>query len=206
MALRRRSTTETEIKLGVRNVPEMIRRIRALGATGGKRLFEQNTLYDTPKGDFRRSGCLLRLRIERSAVESDRPASARLAKPVRAVLTAKMPGPASAGPKYKQKTEREAIVRDPAAWPGMLRGLGFRAGFRYEKCRSSFRLGGLHLDLDETPAGNYLELEGPPEAIDRAARRLGYGPARYIRETYWDLYAAQCRSQGRIPRNMIFAG
>jgi adenylate cyclase class IV len=55
--------------------------------------------------------------------------------------------------------------------------LGFRPGFRYEKYRASFRLPNLHVDLDETPAGNFLELEGSPKAIERVAHALGYSAA-----------------------------
>jgi adenylate cyclase class 2 len=86
----------------------------------------------------------------------------------------------------------------------MLGSLGLRPGFRYEKYRSTFRLPGLHLDLDETPIGVFLELEGSPSAIDRTARALGYAPRDFIRATYYDLYAADCRRHGRIPRNMLF--
>ena len=78
-----------------------------------------------------------------------------------------------------------------------------------EKFRTRFRLcplhlDPLHLDLDETPVGNFLELEGSPRQIDRAARALGYRPADYLRATYWDLYAAHARRRGKIPRHMLF--
>jgi adenylate cyclase class 2 len=79
-----------------------------------------------------------------------------------------------------------------------------RPGFRYEKYRSTFRLPGLHLDLDETPAGVFLELEGSPSAIDRTAKALGYAPRDFVRTTYWDIYAADCRRRGCTPRNMVF--
>jgi hypothetical protein len=62
----------------------------------------------------------------------------------------------------------------------------------------------LHLDLDETPVGVFLELEGDPQAIDRAARALGYLHHDYVRGTYWDLYRAECERRGRIARNMLF--
>ncbi|HWG58507.1 MAG TPA: class IV adenylate cyclase [Candidatus Acidoferrales bacterium] len=195
-APRKRSATETEIKLRVRDLAEAIGRIRAIGARGGESVFEENTLYDTPGSDLRRGGCLLRLRTERKAA----------GRAARGVLTAKMPVAGDpAAKRYKRKAEREAILREPARWPGALRSLGFRAGFRYQKYRTAFRLGGVHLDLDETPVGNFLELEGPPRAIDRVARRLGYRPKDYIRENYWGLYAADCRARGQAPGNMVFA-
>jgi hypothetical protein len=35
--------------------------------------------------------------------------------------------------------------------------------------------------LDETPAGVFLELEGPSRWIDRTARRLGFAESDYLR-------------------------
>ena len=93
-------------------------------------------------------------------------------------------------------------------WLAAFARIGFRPGFRYEKFRTSFRnipsAAGLHLDLDETPVGDFLEIEGAPREIDRIARALGFSPRDYIRSTYWDLYAAECRRRGQIPRNMLF--
>ncbi|MGA8072549.1 MAG: hypothetical protein WB995_03685, partial [Candidatus Acidiferrales bacterium] len=80
-------------------------------------------------------------------------------------------------------------------------------GFRYEKYRTEYRLAklkDLHLDLDETPIGDYLELEGSPAAIDRAAKLLGFKAADYITATYWDLYVADCRGRGITPSDLVF--
>ena len=75
---------------------------------------------------------------------------------------------------------------------------------RDSKFRTSFRLPNLHLDLDETPLGAFLELEGAAKAIDRVSRALGYSTHDYLRSSYWDVYAAACRRLGRLPRNMVF--
>ena len=94
------------------------------------------------------------------------------------VITSKSPAPDSGRSRYKEKLERELVVRSPRGWPANLRSLGFRPGFRYEKFRTTFRLPGLHLDLDETPVGVFLEIEGRPEAIDRVARATRIFAAR----------------------------
>jgi adenylate cyclase class 2 len=163
------------------------------------RVLERNALYDTPEGDFYRRKRLLRLRIETPAPSRVIPAGRG-----RIVITSKAPAPLFSVSRYKEKLEREAGLRSLRGWPGVLRSLGLRPSFRYEKHRTTFRLPGLHLDLDETPVGVFLELEGAPRAIDRIARILGFGPENYLRSTYWDLYAAACRRRGRIPRNMLF--
>jgi adenylate cyclase, class 2 len=193
---------EVEIKLRVADAPALLKRLHGLGATSHGRVLEQNTLYDTPGSYFRSRSRLLRLRIE---TPSPGPG------PVRAVLTAKAPTPvAGAGSRrqrksrFKERLERELVVKDPHRWPSILRSLGLRPAFRYEKYRSEFRLPGVHVYLDETPAGSFLELEGSPRAIDRAAKALGFTRLEYFRGTYWDVYAADCRRKGLTPRNMLF--
>jgi adenylate cyclase, class 2 len=186
---------ETEIKLGVSDLPRLLDRLRQLGAHNHGRAFERNTIYDTAEGEFRRCGRLLRLRIETRG-------SRRTAK-----LTSKAPAKWSPRsiPRHKRRFESEVEIRDPNKTAARLGTIGLRPSFRYEKFRTSFRLRGLHLDLDETPIGTFLELEGRPGDIDRVAGKLGYEPSDYIRGTYWDLYAADCRRRGRKPTSMVFA-
>jgi adenylate cyclase, class 2 len=198
----RKTNREIEIKLPVSDIRATTRALKALGAVSHARVLEENTLYDTPQCDLRNSGRLLRLRIETpSATTGSRSRAPRL------VLTSKAPPSQPRGrrksPRYKERAERELIAshRD---WPAALKRLGLEPSFRYEKYRTGFRLRGLHMDLDETPAGTFLELEGRPFAIDRAAHALGYQPCDYIRGTYWDVYVADCRRRGRKPKNMLF--
>jgi len=194
-----RTIREIEVKLRVADVDSLIRKLGRLGCRCSGRVRERNTLYDTPDSDIRRLGRLLRIRVETPAPSMLVRGGVR-----RTVITSKSPAPASAGSRYKEKIERELAVRSRLNWPTTLRSLGFRPGFSYEKFRSTFRLPGLHLDLDETPVGVFLELEGSPRAIDRAAKSLGFSRCDYIRGTYWEVYAAECRRRGRSPRNMLF--
>jgi adenylate cyclase class 2 len=200
MIPRRSAKPEIEIKLRVDNIEALARDLRRIGAKSLGRVLERNTLYDTAESHFRKRGCLLRLRTEV-------PAPSRLARggPRRAVATSKTPIPSASRSRYKQKFERETAVAFAGRWPQALTALGLRAAFCYEKYRTMYRVGALHVDLDETPVGVFLELEGDPRSIDRVARRLGFGPRDYMRGTYWDLYAAECRYRGRVPRNMLFS-
>jgi adenylate cyclase class 2 len=190
---------EIEIKLRVSDLPTLIRRLRGLGASAYGRVFEQNTIYDTHDSALHRRGRLLRVRVETPA-----PTHLIRAGSPGALLTSKVPVPPSGSARYKVKLERELPLRDPRRWPAILQALGLRPAFRYEKYRSTFRLPGLALDLDETPVGIFLELEGSPGTIDRTARALGYSRREYFRGTYWDLYAAECRRRGRAIKDMIF--
>src|SRR5271170_275505 len=191
----KKSNPEIEIKLRITDQQAIERKILALGATPQPRLQEQNTLYDTPQSHLRQRHMLLRLRIETPA-----PHHKPTGKTERVILTSKAPPPPRQNNKpsrYKIRSEREQVVtKSSRQYAKALIALGFRPTFRYDKFRTTFRLPNLHLDLDETPAGTFLELEGSPRAIDRAARSLGFTKKDYLRSTYWDLYVTHCRRRG----------
>ena len=199
-----KTKSEVEIKLRITNIPEILHKIKKLRAIPHPRLHEQNTLYDTPQSHLRRRKMLLRLRIETLAKCNS--ASNRGAE--RAILTAKAPlprGQETNPSPYKIRSEREQPVpQSSRRYARALTSLGFRPTFRYDKFRTTFRLPNLHLDLDETPAGTYLELEGSPKAINHAANALGFTKNAYLRATYWDLYVAACRRRSTKPKNMLF--
>jgi len=62
----------------------------------------------------------------------------------------------------------------------------------------------LLIEIDETPIGVFLELEGPGKAIDRAAQALGFTKSDYVPENYMVLYREYCRSKGQQPADMLF--
>jgi adenylate cyclase class IV len=143
------------------------------------------------------------------------------APPTRQILTFKRPtaqqlaAPAadrypSAG-SHKIREEIEAEVSDSANLIKIFEGLGMRGWFRYEKYRTTYQLPAakswakdLLVELDETPIGTFVELEGPPAAIDRAATELGYTKSNYILTNYLALYVEDCRRKGIQPEDMLF--
>ena len=147
-------------------------------------------------------------------------ASARPSKPTRQILTFKRPtaqqaaAPTSHYPSFgshKVRDEIEAQVADAGNLVKIFEGLGMRGWFRYEKYRTTYQLPaaktwarGLLIEVDETPIGTFVELEGPPGAIDRAATELGYSKRDYILTNYLALYAEDCRRKGQQPQNMLF--
>ena len=115
------------------------------------------------------------------------------------------------GERHKVREEIELEVSDGKALARIFEGLGMRTSFQYEKFRTTFCLPssrhwakGLLLELDETPIGVFLELEGPASAIDRAARALGFEKRGYVLANYMDLYREYCRRRGEEPRDMLF--
>lgn len=174
---------ETEVKLRVAD-PEAVRaRLQAVGAARRReRHFEDNVLYDDPQASLRSRGSVLRLR---RTVHGG-------------VLTFK--GPRHMQDGVKSREERETEVGDPQALEGILLCLGYRPVFRYQKYRESWSLAGQAIEVDETPVGVFLEIEGDTEGIHRAAAALGYGRDDYLSESYVALFFA---SGGR--GDMVFA-
>ena len=76
------------------------------------------------------------------------------------------------------------------AFGQILTRLGYQPSFAYEKFRTTFRAAGEEgiVTLDETPIGDFLELEGPGSWIDQTAITLGFGSADYITSSYAALY------------------
>ena len=84
--------------------------------------------------------------------------------------------------------------------------IGYHPIFRYEKFRTEYAKapGTGKVLLDETPIGNYLEIEGSPRWIDSTARLLGFSTADYITRSYGYLYLAYCRERRISPNDMLF--
>jgi adenylate cyclase class 2 len=192
MRLRR----ETEIKLLVGDRKQWGERLSQQGFKVSKaRHLERNYLFDFPDLRLRSSRSLLRLRFADGEVW----------------LTFK--GPPLRTRRYKTRREIETRVEDGVLLREVLKSLGLKQVFIYEKYRTIFTQGGkagVHglpqAVYDETPIGNYLELEGPGKWIDEVAARLGYSHQDYITSSYLALYFQKCLEEGKKPRNMVFKG
>ena len=185
-----KGTQETEIKLAIKDAPSARRLLRQAGFVVFRpRVFESNTLFDTPELSLRTSSTLLRIR------QAGR------------IATITYKGAPQTG-RHKSREELELEIGNAAAMTSIVKRLGFRSVFRYEKYRTEFhqpRRAGIAM-LDETPVGVYLELEGTPHWIDRTARRLGYHESDYITASYGRVYLAWCAAHGRKPGDMTFGG
>jgi adenylate cyclase class 2 len=203
---------ETEIKLKVEDRKAFERKLKKLGAktvgAGGGRVHEFNTIFDTPDGGLAKHGQLLRIRTE-TAGSKGKAGSQRI------LLTFKQPavkGVDDEGARFKVREETETELTDSIALTKIFEGLGMRGWFSYEKYRTTWKLAArekwakdLLIEVDETPVGTYVELEGPPEAIDRAAEAFGFLRKDYLVKNYLSLYAEDCRRRGVAPGDMLFA-
>jgi adenylate cyclase class 2 len=180
---------ETEIKLKVANLDAIRRRLRYLRyRVHARRIFESNVVFDTTDRQFQSHGELLRVR--------------RAGR--NATLTYKGPGKPG---RHKSREELETSISDADVVEHVLTRLGCQKTFRYEKFRTEYARPdepGI-LTIDETPIGNYVELEGAPDWIDDAARELGFSPSDYVTKSYGTLYLEYCRERGVAPANMLFS-
>jgi adenylate cyclase, class 2 len=203
---------EREIKLQIEDLPALRRALAKLGALlSAPRVHEVNAVFDTPGFDLARREHLLRIRTETGGTSRDR--TSRTGN--RALVTFKRPVPAAGndggGERHKVREEIQLEVSNQAALARIFEGLGLNAWFRYEKFRTTFRLPasqawakGLLIELDETPIGFFLELEGPAGAIDRAAQALGFETKDYILANYMVLYREYCRHHRKRAIHMLF--
>ena len=182
-----RRRDEIEIKLPCDDLAAVRARLQELGATPRSPLhFESNDMYDDSAGGIAGSGRALRLR---RAGDS-------------ASLTFKGPARFEGGVKVRE--ERETNVSDPEETAAILAALGLTPRFRYEKKREEWTLGGCAVALDETPIGNFVEIEGDPPSIRRAVSALGLDFTSAVPYTYSKLYAERRKKDPSLPADMVF--
>jgi adenylate cyclase, class 2 len=178
---------EVEIKVEVSDLSALEDRLRALGFDlETPSTHELNTLYDTPAGKLRKSGQLLRLRQYGD----------------KWTLTHKARGRKGI---HKTRQETETQVTDAGPMNAILLALGYQQSFSYEKFRAEWSDAEGHVVVDQTPIGNFAEIEGPPEWIDSTAERLGLDAKQYITKNYAELFQEWKRRTGSPAKAMTFA-
>jgi adenylate cyclase class 2 len=177
---------ETEIKFRVANVGELALRLREAGfRLETPRAFESNVLYDTPDRKMRGRTEILRIRSYAGRWT---------------VTHKRLPDSGLGEDRHKHRVETETEVSDGDTLAEVFLSLGLVAAFHYEKWRSEWSDGTGHCVVDETPIGNYAELEGPADWIDRAAANLGVSSVDYITLSYGRLFE-QWREQHHCDAN-----
>jgi len=181
-----KSNRENEIKLAFPSPETAVRRLLTAGAHEvHARAFEDNVLFDLADRPLTKSGRLLRLRDFDGA----------------SVLTFK--APVAGEHRHKVKIEHETAIADPKALRSILLGLGFEVVYRYQKYRATYRLEAVLAAVDETPLGTFVELEGAPDDVDRAAAAIGAKSSDFIRETYRELQEADAAARGVVAGDML---
>lgn len=186
---------EIEVKL---RIPDLKLFLQKLGTLRPRRLaartFEDNFVMDLPQLKLGDRGILLRVRSE------DGSGSLTLKGPVRAHKV------------FKVREEIESSC-DPAEMVEILQNLGYRIAFRYQKYRTTYQAKAadgrgpapaVKVMIDETPIGNYVELEGDPDGVTRLAAVLGYSKREFIKDSYHELFRSFCGKRGTTRTDMVF--
>lgn len=158
------------------------------------RHFEDNWLLDTETRQLGTKSSILRVRSANG----------------KGVLTYKEKAGADAPTsQFKLRIELETELASAPEALVIFDRLGFHRFFRYQKYRTIYEAilpsgNRLHVMADETPIGDFLELEGEEDAIVEAVNLLGLTPADYILESYIALQLRHCQQQGKPLEDMVF--
>jgi adenylate cyclase class 2 len=161
---------EIEVKFYLKNIESMRRRILELGTESKGRVFETNTRYEDNNKTLSPQKKLLRLRQDEKTT-----------------LTFKS-RPTMKSSDFKVFNELEVEVDDMATMGQILDALGFHPEQKYEKWRETLILDRTRLFLDSMPYGDFLEIEGQPQAIKGCASRLGLDWHKRILLNYLEIF------------------
>jgi adenylate cyclase class 2 len=175
---------EKEIKFLVDDFTPYREKLEQLNIAREASFFEENIIFDDAQGSLKREGRLLRLRKSNAAT-----------------LTFKEP---VARDRFKVMEEHEVEVSDFHTALKIVNSLGFKKVFRYQKRRDTYRTGDTLILFDETPIGNYIEIEGGEESILHVCNTLDLEIGDGISSNYMELYAEYCRTEGLKPSDMVF--
>jgi len=179
---------EIEIKFRVPDRRVLVRNLRGAGfRMVTSRTHEMNTLYDLPGEVLRARMELLRLRKYGSQW----------------TLTHKSGGKKA---RHSSRVELETSVADGKKMDLILRALGYAPSFRYEKFRAEWSDGKGQVVVDETPIGDFCEIEGPPRWIDATAKKLGVNAGDYITKNYATLFLDWKERTKSSAEEMTFKG
>lgn len=174
--------TETEVKIKIESIDAMKAKILEMRAElFKKRALQMDTAFDK-KGKLKKNGECLRIRDN-------------------AILTYK--GPKQKGSKMKIREELEVMVDSGKYLAEILGKLGYFPTQKKEKYRESYIFHLTQICLDETPLGNFLEIEGSKEGVLDVAKQLGFSEKEFINKSYgalWEDYAKKHKIKG----DMVF--
>src|SRR5579871_520777 len=177
---------EIEIKFPVGNLRALARDLRAAGfRLVTPRTHEMNTLYDLPGEILRSRKELLRIRKYGSEWTLTHKSGTKRGR-------------------HSRRVELETAVADGKKLDAILRALGYAPSFRYEKFRAEWADRKGKVVVDETPIGNFCEIEGPPRWIDATAKKLGVSASDYITKNYATLYSEWKQATGSLAKEMTF--
>ncbi len=185
---------EIEAKVKLDDPQRLRETLEACGLEPGSAVFEVNRLFDDAAGRLRERDVALRVREERD-LETGQGRPARLTFKGR-----------QADSDLKRRIEHETEVADAAALVAVLEAIGLEESFRYEKRRTTWKVGPCEVTLDEVPhLGWFSEIEGPDEAsVRETLRALGLEDLPRFTKSYIALLSEFLEAEGLEPNRAVF--
>ncbi|MDO8627748.1 MAG: class IV adenylate cyclase, partial [Candidatus Diapherotrites archaeon] len=147
-------STEIEAKFEVKSFKEIKQKLRKLGAKNLGRHLEHNEFFDFPDKKLGKKRNGLRLR-----------------KTNKTILTFK--GRAFLQKNIMKREELELQVENFDTMKKIFERLGLKSWLAYKKYRTTYKISGAEIVLDELPFGKFLEIEGSKKKIVQIAKKLG---------------------------------
>ncbi len=189
------ATTKTNLEIEVKLACDNLDRLRQAELElqlVEARHFEDNWLLDSKDQALLNQGAALRVRSVNN----------------KGVLTYKGIVSDSETSILKVREEIESPVDEPERVVELFERLGFHRSFRYQKYRTIYHLkrddGSVTVTYDETPMGNFIEIEGDEEGVLQTMQAAGFSEAEIIRESYPELQAQRCKDRGVPLEDLIF--
>ena len=186
---------KTNLEIEVKLASDNLDRLRNAGFTltlKKPRHFEDNWLLDTSDQTLFKRGAALRVRKAGGL----------------GWVTYKGVVAEGASSLLKIREEIESDAGDPDRLIDLFERLGFHPVFRYQKYRTGYRLAfegrELEVEFDETPMGNFIEIEGDEPAVLRVLDGAGFSTSEIIRESYPELQALRCKARGIPLEDLVF--
>lgn len=153
----------------------LIHRIEEMGGRSRGRVFERNIRFEDERCSLIQRKSLLRLRKDRRTRLTFKSAPAGMSDQDRG--------------DFKIFHELEVDVGDFSTMVQILEAVGFHQAQVYEKWRETFQVNGSLICMDTMPYGEFLEIEGPKEAIPVLAAGMGLDWDCRILENYLGIFA-----------------
>lgn len=155
------------------------------------RHFEDNWLLDTSQHALLTQGSALRIRFARGRGWITFKGAVRDTDSV-----------------VKVREEIEVETTAPERSVELFARLGFERSFRYQKYRTAYQLtvDGKELTVvfDETPMGNFIEIEGDEKTVTFVFKASGFSTSDIVRESYPELQAKLCSERGVPLEDLVF--
>ncbi len=188
-------TKELNLEIEVKLACDDLDRLRNAGfqlTRETPRHFEDNWLLDLPDQPLFKQGAALRVRSVDGA----------------GTVTYKGVVKETNESRLKVREEIETPVDEPERMIELFERLGYRRSFRYQKYRTDYRVAldgrELKVVLDETPMGDFIEIEGDESSVLKVLDAAGFSANDIIRESYPELQASRCRARGVPFEDLVF--